>query len=60
MESESTVEARDCWSVCGVFVSLQDKLEREEQVAKVNALKLQNQWRVIMRKSQSSEPARDW
>ena len=44
----------------GVHVSLQDKLEREEQVAKVNALKLQNQWRVIMRKSQSSEPARDW
>lgn len=35
------------------LTSVQDKLEKEEKIAKVNQLKLQNQWRAIMRKSQS-------
>lgn len=44
---------------------LQDKLEKEEKIAKVNQLKLQNQWRAIMRKSQfrshySSYVAYNW
>jgi DNA-binding Xre family transcriptional regulator len=38
-----------------LVIILQDKLEKEEKLAKVNQLKLQNQWRVIMRKMRAEE-----
>jgi hypothetical protein len=38
---------------------LKDKLEREEQVAKVNQLKLQSQWRVIMRQARADDLQQD-
>lgn len=38
---------------------LKDKLEKEEKIAKVNQLKLQNQWRAIMRKTRADDLQRD-